>query len=166
MSDFPPLPKMPKIPEEQKTQEVLLLLEANMLLREQIQLLRDEIARLKGHKPKPNIPPSKLREDTKKKRKKAKKKVGKKPNKRKSLPVHKTVIREPEHIPEGSKRKGYRDFFVQSLRIQAFNTLYRQACWQTPDGKIITGTLPDYQQGSHFGPQLNNTSCINTFNVM
>ena len=145
---------MPKIPEEQKTQEVLLLLEANMLLREQIQLLRDEIARLKGHKPKPNIPPSKLREDTKKKRKKAKKKVGKKPNKRKSLPVHKTVIREPEHIPEGSKRKGYRDFFVQSLRIQAFNTLYRQACWQTPDGKIITGTLPDYQQGSHFGPQL------------
>lgn len=125
-----------------------------MLLREQIQLLRDEIARLKGHKPKPDIPPSKLREDAKKKRKKAKKKAGKKPNKRKSLPVHETVVCEPEHIPEGSKRKGYRDFFVQSLRIQAFNTLYRQACWQTPDGKIITGTIPDYQQGSHFGSQL------------
>ena len=111
MSDFPPLPKALKIPEEQKTQDVLRLLEENMLLREEIQFLRDEIARLKGHKPKPDIPPSKLRNDAKQKRKKARKKAGTKPKKRKSLTVHDTVICEPEHVPEGSQRKGYRDFF-------------------------------------------------------
>jgi hypothetical protein len=111
-----------------------------MLLLEHIQLLRDKIAKPKGHKPKPNIHPSKLREDAKRKRK--------------SLQTHKTAICEPENIPEGSQRKGYRDFFVQSICVQAFNTLYRRACWQTPDGTIIIGTVPEHQQGSHFGSKL------------
>lgn len=156
LSDFPPLPKIPNIPEERRTPEVAVLLELVTLQQEQIQLLRDEIARLKGLKPKPEISPSKLREDAKKKRVQAKKKTAKKPKakKRESLPVHDTVVCSPEHIPVGSRKKGYRDFFVQDIQIQSFNTLYRQECWQTPDGEIITGKLPDGQQGSHFGPEL------------
>jgi cell division protein FtsB len=35
------------IPDEQKTQEVLLLLEENMFLREQIHLLRDDVSGLR-----------------------------------------------------------------------------------------------------------------------
>ncbi len=39
---------------------VLLLMEAVTQLKEENQLLRDEIARLKGQKPRPKIEPSKL----------------------------------------------------------------------------------------------------------
>ena len=72
------LPKIeiPKIPEEEKTPVILQLLEiieqisvANLLQAEEIQLLKDEIARLKGQKPKPKIRPSKLENDRKKNKK-------------------------------------------------------------------------------------------------
>jgi uncharacterized small protein (DUF1192 family) len=51
--------KIADIPEEQRTPLVVWLLEINELQREQIQQLKDEIARLKGQKPKPDIKPSK-----------------------------------------------------------------------------------------------------------
>ena len=69
------LPKIqiPKIPEQEKTPLILQLLGiieqisvSNLLQAEEIQLLKDEIARLKGQKPKPNIRPSKLEKDHKK----------------------------------------------------------------------------------------------------
>ncbi len=52
--------KIPKIPEEQRTPLVCALLEIILFQQEQIQELRDEIARLKGQKPKPKIRPSTL----------------------------------------------------------------------------------------------------------
>jgi len=70
------LPKIqiPEILEEEKTPLVLQLVgiieqisASNLLQAEEIQQLRDEIARLKGQKPKPNIQPSKLEKDPKKK---------------------------------------------------------------------------------------------------
>ena len=45
---------------DQVTPTVLIMLEFCHFQQEQVQALRDEIARLKGQKPKPNIKPSKL----------------------------------------------------------------------------------------------------------
>ena len=52
--------RFPKIPEEQITPVVAELLELVRLQMDEIQFLRDEIARLKGQKPKPNIKASSL----------------------------------------------------------------------------------------------------------
>jgi hypothetical protein len=49
------LPGIPDIPADQRTAAVVLLLEHCHRQQEQIQALRDEIARLKGQKPKPVI---------------------------------------------------------------------------------------------------------------
>jgi hypothetical protein len=51
---------IPKIPEEEKTELVVLLLEVIRQQGELIQELKDEIARLKGHNPRPRILPSQL----------------------------------------------------------------------------------------------------------
>ena len=57
-------PKIPKVPEEERTPLVAMLLEIIRIQQEQIQELRDEIARLKGQKPKPQIKPSVLEKDS------------------------------------------------------------------------------------------------------
>ena len=54
------IPKLPDIPEEQRTELVSELIEIIRTQQEALQQLRDEIARLKGQKPKPTIKPSKL----------------------------------------------------------------------------------------------------------
>ena len=53
-------PKIPEIREEERTPLVTALVEIIRIQQEQIQELRDEIARLKGQKPKPKIKPSVL----------------------------------------------------------------------------------------------------------
>ena len=65
-----PIIKIPKIPEEEKTSIISQLMEiieqqsvSIKLLEEEIQQLKDEIARLKGQKPKPKIRSSKLEKD-------------------------------------------------------------------------------------------------------
>ncbi len=54
------IPKTPKIPNDQITPVIAELLEIDQLQKELIQALKDEIAILKGEKPKPVIKPSKL----------------------------------------------------------------------------------------------------------
>jgi len=63
------LPQIWDFPPEQVTPGLLTLLELCHHQHEQIQALRDEIARLKGHKPKPKIKPSKLESGKKSKKK-------------------------------------------------------------------------------------------------
>jgi len=148
------------IPEaDRKNPSVILLLElleqqaeTNLLLKEQIQELKDEISRLKKHKPKPKIKPSRLT-----------KRAGKNPSgkragssKRKKtagLIIHKTKRIPPESIPAGSSFKGVKPYTVQGLKISTFNILYQLEQWETPDGKIISGKLPPEING-HFDPVL------------
>ena len=52
------IPKVPSVPEEQRTDAVVELLEIIRVQQETIRHLRDEIARLKGQKPKPDSKPS------------------------------------------------------------------------------------------------------------
>ena len=114
-------PKIPHIPEEERTPLVLALLEIIQVLLEQNQELKDEIARLKGQKPKPKIKPSVLEKDPVKQEKKdtdAKRPGSAKREKTKKLQTHRTVIIPAPDVPRGSVRKGFEDFTVQGLLFQ------------------------------------------------
>lgn len=148
------------IPEEDRDNPTILLLlelfeqqfEIILALKEQNQILRDEIARLKNQKPKPKIRPTKLSKDTVKNSPKK----GSKPKKRKKttkLTIHKEERIAPESVPDGSTFKGLKSYTVQNLHISACNTRYFLEQWQTPEGKIVAGKLPPGIDG-HFGNTL------------
>ena len=124
---------------------------------EMIQGLRDEIAQLKGQKPKPKIKPSNLDEETNKRKKKirSQKRPGsKKKSKTKQLEIHEDKIIEPDFIPAGSVFKGYQDFMVQDIVIGNWNIRYRRARYLTPAGNHVTGKLSNRISNSHFGSTL------------
>ena len=145
-----------QIPDDEKTPLVLQLLEMIQLQSEQIQNLRDEIARLKGQKPKPDIKPSKLEKNSEQKSKdKNEKRPGsKKRRKTKNLQIHDEKTIEPVDIPAGSRFKGYQDYVVQDIKFEAHNIRYRLERWQGPEGEYIIAKLPEEIMGSHFGTTL------------
>ena len=129
---------------------------------ETIQQLRDEIAVLKGEKGKPTFKPSGMEDqsDPDKQEQGTGDSMGKragsnKRSKTPDVPIHEECVIPPaERPPSGSRFKGYRDFVVQDLKIEAHNTRYRLEVWQTPDGEWLRGELPATLQGGHFGPRL------------
>ncbi len=151
------IPQIPEVPEAERTPAVLALIEVSHKLRELLQALHDEVARLKGLKPKPTIRPSCLEKDTPKKGKPAS--DGKRPGsakrrKTKALTIHETKLILPQSIPPGSRPNGYEDFTQQELTIEPHNTLYRRQRWVTPDGDELVGPLPPETKTGHFGPRL------------
>jgi hypothetical protein len=142
-----------QLPDEEKTPLVLQLLEIIQMQAEEIQKLRDEIARLKGQKPRPEIKPSMLEKSlTQGSENKQKKRPGsKKRFKTKDLQIHEDRTIDPPDIPVGSRFKGYQDYVVQDIKFEAYNIRYRLARWQGPDGEYIIGKLPPEIMGSHFG---------------
>jgi len=155
--------KPPIIPEDEKSlfvQELLAFIEQQASIiqqqTEEIQKLKDEIARLKNQPPKPKIKPSSL---GKKKKGKSKKSKGKRPgsikrHKTAKLKIHETKPIEPEHIPDGSEFRYYKPFVVQDLKIESYNVRYRLKVYETPDGNYVTGKLPEYLNGGHYGPTM------------
>lgn len=131
--------------------------EAILRQSEEIQLLRDEVAKLKGGSGKPRINPSQMEDETSVEDKKARgdgKRAGSsKKSKTQNLKIHTTKIIPPESVPEGSEFKGYRDWVVQGLKIEAHNILYRLERWLTPSGEYVEGELPAEVDG-HFGASL------------
>ncbi len=124
---------IPDFPADQRTPAVALLLEHCHRQQEQIQALRDEIARLKGQKPKPVIRPSALEGERTGRMKVRRPKPRGKRSKTAELDIHESVNVQPaEAIPPNSRLKGYRDFVVQGLRIGVCNTRYRLERWATP----------------------------------
>jgi len=153
--------KPPPITDQEKSPLVEKLLELieqqNFLIQqltEQIQLLKDEIARLKNQPPRPDIKPSSLGKKKKRRASRKKRAGSKKRSKTAELTIHKTEPIEPEYIPAGSEFKSYRDFVVQDILIEPLNTRYRLKVYQTPDGDWVSGQLPAYLNGKHFGPAL------------
>ena len=124
------------------------LMEQVHQMREELQALRDEVARLKKQKTKPKIGPSKM-EGKKNKRGKRRKRKKKPP-----LRANETKVVRAKDVPVGSEFKGYADFFVQELVIKSVTTCYQREQWLTPDGKTITAELDFESAAPHFGPTL------------
>jgi hypothetical protein len=115
---------------------------------------REEIARLKRLKGRPDIKPStpsgmdKATEPTKPAKK------GKRRFRGKVTPrvkIEDKVVKAA--VPEGSRFKGHEPFLVQDLVISATATCYLRERWETPDGRTILAPLPEGVDG-HFGPEL------------
>jgi hypothetical protein len=130
-------------------------------LNEQLALLNNEVAVLKGEKIRPVFKPSRMHEEAGKtddnieKPSTVKRAGSQKKKKTAALKVDRDLIIEPTgSIPAGSRFKGYRDFVVQDILITPFNTRYRLEHWQRPDGQHLVGKLPAALRGGHFGPDL------------
>lgn len=148
--------KVPEIAESEITPLVSQLLDIVRGQSEDIQELRNEIAKLKGHKPRPSFKPSGMDKGSGSEDKKpgdGKRPGSAKRKKTEELEIHVTEVIAPVHVPEGSRFKGYTDFVVQDLLIHSQNTVYRLERWQAPDGSYITGKLPENLDG-HFGNRL------------
>lgn len=152
--------QIPVIPESEQTPLVQRLLEIIHQQAELLQQLRDEIAILKGLKPKPKIAPSQLEAPPSPKPAPDPTASQKRPGSDKraktaELTIHEEVIVKPQQIPPGSQFKGYEDFVVQDLILEPHNVRYRRERWVTPDGVTVVAGLPDaVVPGSHFGPDL------------
>jgi transposase IS66 family protein len=150
---------IPPIPEAERTPLVLALLQIIQEQAEQVQHLKDEIARLKGHKTKPDIKPSTL-EAPPNTGQDPPQPPGKRPGsdkrpKKAQLTIHHRQRIPPQALPEGSRLKDVQTFLVQDLRLEPYNTCYELERWQTPDGRYLLGALPAHvRAGGHFGPGL------------
>jgi hypothetical protein len=125
------------------------------LQQETIQQLKDEIAILKGQKPRPKIPPSTLEGPKDPDRQKNSTSRGKHPRHKKTskLEIHVKTRIKPESIPEGAIFKGLQKVVVQDIILRPYNTVYALERWMLPDGTYLTGQLPQNIQG-HYGPQV------------
>jgi len=121
------------------------------ILKQTVAEQREEIARLKGLKGRPNIKPSGMDKGTAP-AKPAKNE--KRPGRGKVMPrveVEDKVIKA--EIPPGCRFKGYQSFLVQDLVISVRATRYQRERWVTADGRTILAPLPEGIEG-HFGPEL------------
>ena len=147
--------ELPEIRPEERTPlvEALLaiiqvLLDRNQQLEETVLQLRDEIAILKGQKPRPQIKPSRLESDTPPSQQEGSPKEGsaKRPGSEKrpknsQLTIHHRVPLHIDDLPPGAVLKGYEPYVVQDLVIESKNTLYLRARYELPTrtGAPMTG---------------------------
>jgi hypothetical protein len=156
-----PKPELPKISNEERTPLVDVLLELLAWQQKLIDELKQEILKLKGETTKPKIKPSKMDKDTAEDGDKdeddsgpSKQKKGPKRSKTEHLKIDATIDIQPDTIPAGSTFKGYREVVIQDIVFETFNTCYRLAQYQIPDGSYVSGQLPDALNGCHFSNNL------------
>lgn len=112
---------------------------------------REEIARLKGLKGRPDIKPSGMEKSTEPAKLNMQ---GKRPHRGKVRPrvvVEERIIKAT--VPAGSRFKGHEPCQVQELVLSVQAVRYMRERWVTPDGKTIIAPLPEGTRG-HFGPNL------------
>ena len=61
---------------------------------------------------------------------------------------------EAKDVPDGAKFKGYQKYVVQEIALIPKEIVYKLEVWETADGARVRGVLPEGQQGTHFGRQL------------
>jgi hypothetical protein len=157
--------ELPPIPDEQRTplvEQLLaiidLLVQRVTQLEETVQQLRDEIAVLKGQKPKPTIAPSRLEAPPRPPLEPGEKRPGSaKRAKTVELTIHEEVLVPiPDaDLPAGAALIGYEPYVVQELILQTKNTRYLRARYRLPDGTTLLAPWPkDVPAGSHYGAGL------------
>jgi len=113
--------------------------------------LREEVARLKGLKGRPDIKPSGMEKATEPA------KPGSQERRRRRGKVQPRVNVEDRVLkvaaPTGSRFKGYETYLVQELVLSVQAIRYRRERWVTPDGRTMIAPLPEGTEG-HFGPDL------------
>jgi hypothetical protein len=149
--EVPQIETSNRTPEVNRLYKIIDLLFAKCQEQEKkIELLTEEINRLKGHKNKPNIKPSKM-ENSQKGKEKGRSNGG--GMNRKALKKEEVIVEAP-NVPEGSRFKGYQNYTIQELVIEAKTVRYRLERWRSPDGQYIVAKLPEEINGYHFGPIL------------
>ena len=120
-------------------------------LKQMVAEQREEIARLKGLKGRPNIKPSGMEKGTA-----PAKSIPEAGRRGRGKITPRVKIEEKVvgiEVPPGSVFKGHEAFLVQDLVISASATCYLRERWLTPDGRTILAPLPQGIAG-HFGPEL------------
>jgi transposase IS66 family protein len=158
---------LPEIRPEERTPLVEALLAIIASLMDRVaefecghQEFRDEIARLKGQKTRPDIKPSTLEKpdqqatDATGEGRKRGKPSGPRNDK---LVIHKTVELEPLDLPAGAQFHQFESYLVQDLIFESRNTEYKRARYNLSDGSSVlapfpAGVLPI--EGGHFGATL------------
>jgi uncharacterized small protein (DUF1192 family) len=123
-------------------------------LRAENQVLRDEVARLKGLPPRPPSRPSGMEQargpgmagksETRSRRGRGAKRD------RNAITVERALRAA---VPAGSRFKGYEDCLVRDLCLSAEVIRYRRERWLTPAGETVVAPLPAGIVGG-FGPEL------------
>ena len=159
-----PKPPLLDVAESERSPLVDALLETIAWQEARREELEQQILKLKGETTKPKIKPSTMDKETdaddnpndQDENDDNGKKKGPKRKKTAQLSIHKTEIREPDVVPEGSTFKGSRDVVVQDLVIQLHTTCSRLAQYEPADGRSIVGKLPPGLRDGHWGKDLNS----------
>jgi hypothetical protein len=156
--------QLPAIPDAERTplvEALLAILDAQQQRLQQfaetVQQLRDEIAILKGEKPRPKIAPSQLEQPPPKppptpgqKRPGSEKRA-----KNLSLTITDEVVVPFANAPDGAVHLRYEEYLVQELVLQAKATRYLRQRLRLADGSTVLAALPEgVLEGKHFGPEL------------
>src|ERR1700680_3573279 len=113
--------------------------------------LRDEIARLKGGPPRPNIKPSGMEQATDPKPPPGGERRTRGDTRSKLSIDEERIVKVA--APPGARFKGTTSFLVQDLVIRRHVVNFRRERGLTADGRMLTAPLPAGIDG-HFGPEL------------
>lgn len=155
--ELPPIPPGERTPLVESLLAIIHLLQDRVQqLEETVQQLRDEIAVLKGQKPRPQFAASRLESPVPQPRPEGSQRPGSAKRPKNAQLVITEDIRLPfVNPPAGSVSKGFEEYVVQELEIRAKATRYLRERVQTPDGHSVLAPWPaDVLPGSHFGPKL------------
>jgi hypothetical protein len=154
---------LPPIPDAERTPLVVALLaiidrqqQRIQALEETVRQLRDDIAILKGQKPRPTIAPSTLEKPPKPPADPGHKRPGSAKLSKKAATLTPLEVTLPfPDPPPGSVSNGYEEYDVQELVLHGQVTRYWRERIVTPAGQTLLAPLPaDVRPGSHFGPTL------------
>lgn len=133
----------------------------NKKQKEEIQLLKNEINRLKGEQGKPDIKGSNKGKgrnisSEKERRKRENRNPGKTKAKKSDLKIHKNkkCSVDKSELPADAVFKGYSDVIVQDIKIEAVNIRFQREIYYSPsERKTYSGRLPDGWYGD-FSPRV------------
>jgi hypothetical protein len=146
-----PPPDLDELTPAQLRELVVMLLTTMAELEQKVSEQREEIARLKGLKGRPDIKPSGMDEATEPAKPTRQGRHSRRGKVRLRVSVEDRIIKAT--VPAGSRFKGYETYTVQDLVVSVHAIRYLRERWVTPDGKTIIAPLPD-AIGGHFGPEL------------